>query len=141
MVSKVERGKGFTLIELLLVIVILSALATMIIPRLKGRSEQAKRTIARADILINIPTALKLYELDNGGYPTTEQGLKALIEKPSIPPFCDSWNGPYIERKSILDPWGREYIYKYPGEHGGDYDLYSLGRDPDDDSDNINNWE
>lgn len=136
-----EKKRGFSFIEIILVIIILSALTTMIIPRLRGRTEEAKRTIARTDILVNIPTALKLYELDNGRYPSTEQGLNALIEKPSIPPFCENWHGPYIERKALLDPWGREYIYKYPGEHGKEYDLYSLGRDEENDEDNINNWD
>lgn len=133
--------RGFTIIEILLVVVIISALAAMVVPRLTGRSEQAKEAIASADIKVNIPTALKLYELDNGRYPTTAQGLKALIAKPTTEPMPQRWNGPYIERRSILDPWGNEYVYRYPGTRGVDYDLYSLGRTGADDDSNIVNWE
>lgn len=136
-----RQRDGFTIVEILLVVVIISALAAMIVPRLTGRSEQAKVAIAKADILVNIPTALKLYELDNGMYPTTEQGLDALIAKPTNPPTPQNWNGPYIEKKSVLDPWSREYVYRYPGTHGTDYDLLSLGKTGNDDETNINNWE
>jgi general secretion pathway protein G len=132
---------GFTLIEILLVVVIISALASMIIPRLTGRSEQAKQAIAKADIMSNIPTALKLYELDNGMYPTTEQGLKALIDKPATTPVPQSWNGPYVEKKSLMDPWGKDYLYRYPSTHGADYDLYSLGKDGKEDDSDICNWK
>jgi general secretion pathway protein G len=137
----VTDRRGFTLIEILLVVVIISALAAMVIPRLTGRSEQAKESIARADVQANIATALKLYELDNGKYPTTEQGIKALVEKSGIDPVPTSWNGPYVERKSLLDPWGREYVYKYPGTRGTDYDLYSRGRSGEDDEHVIGNWQ
>ncbi|HPS19605.1 MAG TPA: type II secretion system major pseudopilin GspG [Candidatus Omnitrophota bacterium] len=133
--------KGFTLIEILLVVVIISALAAMVVPRLTGRSEQAKEAIAKADIQANISTALKLYELDNGRYPTTEQGLKALTEKPTQEPVPQNWRGPYVEAKSIMDPWGRPYVYKYPGTHNNDYDLISLGKNGQDDDKAIRNWE
>ncbi len=136
-----NRSGGFTLIEILLVVVIISALAAMVVPRLTGRSEKAKEAIAKADITVNIPTALKLYELDNGKFPSTDQGVKALVEKPSMPPIPVNWNGPYVENRSLLDPWGREYIYRYPGTHGIDYDLYSLGKSGDDDETNISNWQ
>ena len=136
-----NRTKGFTLIEILLVVAIISSLALMIIPRLTGRSEKAKEAIAKADILTNIPTALKLYELDNGFFPTTDQGLKALLVKPNTNPVPPVWGGPYLERKSLKDPWGRDYIYKCPGTHGIDYDLYSLGKTGQDDETNIVNWE
>ena len=139
--SCMKSRKGFTLIEILLVVVIISALAAMIIPRLTGRSEKAKENIAKADVVANIPTALKLYELDNGAYPTTEQGLGALMSKPAGDPAPDNWNGPYVERKSVLDPWGREYIYKCPSTHGLDYDLYSLGRSGKEDDKNVANWK
>lgn len=135
------RQKSFTLIEILLVVVIISALAAMVVPRLTGRSQQARESIARADITVNIPTALKLYELDNGMFPTTEQGLTALVVKPETPPVPDNWNGPYLERGSFRDPWGREYRYRYPGEHNPDFDLYSLGSSGVDDENNIVNWE
>jgi len=140
MFTFLKKNKGFTLIEILLVVVIISALAAMIVPRLTGRSEKAKEAIAKADITVNIPTALKLYELDNGVFPTTSQGLKALVIKPSTHPIPTNWNGPYVENKSLLDPWGREYVYKYPASHGIDYDLYSLGKNEEDDEGRISNW-
>lgn len=130
--------KGFTLIELLLVVVIIAALVAMVMPRLAGRSEQAKIAAAQADIRANIATGLKLFELDNGYFPTTEEGLNALLVKPTS---ALNWNGPYIERKAI-DPWGREYQYRCPGEHHTqDYDLYSLGRDGQAGNDDVTNWE
>jgi general secretion pathway protein G len=130
--------KGFTLIELMLVVIIIGALVAMVMPRLTGRSEQARITAAGADIGANIATALKLYELDNGNFPSTEEGLNALLSKPSS---VTNWNGPYLEKKPI-DPWGREYKYRCPGEHRrGDYDLYSLGKDGVESTDDITNWE
>jgi general secretion pathway protein G len=132
------RKSGFTLIELMLVVIIIGALVAMVMPRLTGRGEQARVAAAKADINANIATALKLYELDNGAFPTTEEGLNALLTKPSS---ARNWNGPYLERKPI-DPWGREYEYKCPGEHRSqDYDLYSLGRDGVASEDDVTNWE
>ncbi len=132
--------KAFTLIEVLIVIVIISALAAMVLPRLTGRPEQARIAAAKFDINSNIATALKLYELDNGFFPSTEQGLQALLSKPAHRPLPTNWNGPYLERPPI-DPWGRPYQYLCPGTHGFDYDLYSFGPDERDDSTNISNWE
>lgn len=131
---------AFTLIEILLVVVIISALAAMVLPRLTGRSEQARIATAKVDITSNIATALKLYELDNGFFPSTEQGLDALMKKPSSSPMPAAWNGPYTERPAI-DPWGRPYVYKCPGTHNPDYDLYSDGPNESDEKDNINNWK
>lgn len=133
------REAGFTLIELMLVVIIIGALVAMVMPRLAGRTEQAKVGAAKADIATNIATALKLYELDNGGYPSSsEGGLQALFSKPSS---SSNWNGPYLEKKPI-DPWGREYVYKSPGVHRTyDYDLYSLGRDGQESADDVKNWE
>ena len=132
--------KGFTLIELMLVVIIIGALVAMVMPRLAGRTEQAKVGAAQADISSNIATALKLYELDNGKYPSSEDGgLNGLFNKPAS---ATNWNGPYLEKKPI-DPWGREYVYKSPGTHRTyDYDLYSLGHDGQDGTaDDVKNWD
>ncbi len=137
---KRTRHHAFTLIEILLVVVIIGALSAMIIPRLTGRSEQAKVVAAKADINSHIATALKLYELDNGFFPTTAQGLKALEEKPETSPVPLNWNGPYIEREPT-DPWGSPYQYASPGRHRPDYDLYSDGKDKKTEDDDISNWK
>lgn len=130
--------KGFTLIELMLVVIIIGALVAMVLPRLTGRSEQARIAAAEADIKANIATALKLYELDNGSFPTTDEGLQALLTKPAS---AHNWNGPYLEKKPI-DPWGRPYRYRCPGQHRpADYDLYSLGKDGVESEDDVTNWE
>ena len=131
--------KAFTLVEIMLVVIIIGALSAMIIPRLAGRGEQAKVKIARSDIEANIPTALKLYELDNGIFPTTVQGLNALRTRPSSA-SSQNWNGPYLEKEPI-DPWGRAYVYASPGEHRPDYDLSSKGKDEASDKDDIVNWQ
>lgn len=132
-----KKRQGFTLIELMLVVIIISALAAMVLPRLAGRSEQARTAAAKADISANIATALKLYELDNGQFPTTSEGLQALLTKPGT---ANNWNGPYIEKEPI-DPWGRKYEYKSPGQNRlQDYDLFSLGRDAQPSEDDVTNW-
>jgi len=136
-IRTVARSSGFTLVEIMLVVIIIGALAAMIIPRLSGRGEEAKAKVAKSDIDANIATALKLYELDNGSYPTTEQGLAALRVKPATNPIPENWNGPYIE-KDPVDPWGHSYIYVSPGEHRSDYDLSSKGKDG---SSEISNWQ
>lgn len=129
--------RAFTLIEIMLVVIIIGALVAMVMPRLTGRAEQARITAAKADINVNIATALKLYELDNGRFPTTEEGLNALLNPP---PSTPNWNGPYLEKKPI-DPWGRPYQYRSPGQHRTDYDLYSLGKDGIESSDDVKNWD
>jgi general secretion pathway protein G len=136
--ASVPNNKGFTLIELMLVIIIIGTLAAMVMPRLVGRSEQARIAAARADVNTNIATALKLYEVDNGCFPSTEEGIEALLSKSTS---ATNWNGPYLEREPI-DPWGREYQYKCPGKHRTyDYDLCSLGKDGKESEDDITNWK
>ena len=136
------RKKNFTLIELMIVILIIGTLAAMVIPRFIKRAEQAKIARAKLDINLNIATALDLYELDNGFYPTTEQGLNALLTKPTTPPIPPNWRGPYLKKKPI-DPWGNPYVYICPGKHNPDsYDLYSYGKDGvEGGGDDITNWE
>lgn len=137
-----KKQGGFSLIEIILVVVIIATLSAMVVPRLTGRSEQARLAAARADIEVNIPTALKLYELDNGYLPTTAQGLNSLLQKPSTAPVPENWNGPYLEKLPV-DPWGRPYQYQSPGTNRPhDYDLFSLGKDtnPDSAKDDVVNW-
>lgn len=140
-----DRGRGrggFTLVEILLVVIIIGALSAMLIPRLAGRSDQARTAAAKADVTVNVPTALKLYELDNGFFPTSEQGLEALLKKPATEPVPANWNGPYLERTPI-DPWGKPYQYESPGTHRPhDYDLFSLGKSAKAEAkdDDIVNW-
>ena len=101
-----------------------------------GRSEEARVAVSKADVELNIATALKLYELDNGAYPTTEEGLAALQ---SAVPSAKNWKGPYLEKEPV-DPWGNNYTYRSPGTHKKDYDLYSLGKDGIESADDVTNW-
>jgi general secretion pathway protein G len=129
---------GFTLIELLLVLVILSALAAVVVPKFTKRSEQAKTTAARTDIA-NMEVAFDAFELDTGRYPTNSEGLSALIEPPSN---IRDWRGPYIKRGVPKDPWGNVYIYKQPGQFNKyGYDLSCFGPDGQQGGeDDIDNW-
>ncbi|UCF73865.1 MAG: type II secretion system major pseudopilin GspG [Deltaproteobacteria bacterium] len=137
--------RGFTLIELMVVIVILGILAGLIVPRIMGRPEEARRMKARVQIE-SIETALKLYKLDNGYYPTTEQGLQALVESPTVGELPRAWReGGYLEKGKIpKDPWDNEYVYLSPGIHG-DFDLLSYGADGEPGGEgkdeDISNWE
>ena len=137
--------RGFTLIELMVVIVILGILAGLIIPRIMGRPEEARRMKARVQIE-SIETALKLYKLDNGSYPSTEQGLEALVEAPSVGQLPRAWrDGGYLEKGRVpKDPWDNDFIYLSPGVNS-DFDLIAYGADGEpggegNDKD-INNWE
>jgi general secretion pathway protein G len=119
-----QKERGFTLIEILVVIIIIGMLAALVGPRLFGKVSMAKQKTAKAQIEL-FGTALDAFRLDVGKYPTTEDGLKALREKPS---GVEGWQGPYLPKEIPLDPWNSTYIYKCPGEHG-EYDLISLGLD------------
>jgi general secretion pathway protein G len=128
-VKQLKCTGGFTLIEIMVVIVILSLLAVLVAPKIIGRSDDAK--IADAKIQIrNFETALKLYKLDNGVFPGTEQGLLALVDKPASGVIPKKYReGGYLENREIpQDPWGNDYVYISPGQQG-DYDLYSFGAD------------
>jgi general secretion pathway protein G len=131
-----KNRRGFTLIEMLLVVIILSTLAAMIVPRFAGRSEEAKKSAAEADIQSNLSAALDLYELDNGTYPPT---VDALVVDPGT---ARKWLGPYLKnKKGLKDPWGHPYAYRFPGTHATDYDLYSFGPDGvEGGGDDITNW-
>lgn len=132
---------GFSLIELLVVLVILSLLGGIVGPRLLKHLGQAKSDTAALQIG-DLSAALDVYMLETGRYPTTDEGLNALVE---APPDSDAWNGPYLRKPKVPnDPWGVEYQYKSPGEHG-DYDLFTYGADKapggDKDARDVNNWE
>jgi len=137
--------KGFTLIELLVVLVIIGILAGYIGPKIMGHPEEARRTKAKLQIQA-IETALKLYKLDNGVYPSTEQGLQALVEPPETGKLPPKWRaGGYLEHGTVpKDPWGNEFVYLCPGVQG-DFDLSSYGADGEaggeGDGADVNNWE
>jgi len=138
-------SKGFTLIELMVVIVILGVLAGLIVPRIMGRPDEARQLKAKMQIE-SLETALKLYKLDNGAYPSTDQGLEALVTQSETPPVPRKWReGGYLEKGKVpVDPWGNTFVYLSPGVHG-DYDISSYGADGvsggDDKNSDINNWE
>lgn len=140
-----RKNQGFTLIEIIVVVVILSILAAFVAPQFIGRTEDARVTEAKVQIK-NLETALKLFKIDNGFYPDTEQGLEALIEKPTTGRESGRYRkGGYLEKRTLpKDPWGNPYIYISPGVEG-DYEIISLGADgmeggEDYDSD-IRNWD
>lgn len=119
--------KGFTLIEIMVVLIIIGLLAGIVVPKLMGRTEEAKRTKTMVEIK-NLESAIDLYKLDSGSYPTTDQGLQALVEKPAIGEIPRKWKeGGYIA-KVPKDAWGNNYVYISPGIHG-EYDIYSYGAD------------
>jgi general secretion pathway protein G len=138
-----KPSRGFTLIEVLVVVVILGILAALVVPRIMDRPDEAKRVAAKADVNA-IAQALKLYRLDNGFYPSTEQGLGALVNRPSTPPTPGNWKqGGYLERLP-KDPWGGDYQYLAPGVKG-EIDVFSLGADKarggEGNAADIGNWD
>jgi general secretion pathway protein G len=133
-----RKRAGFTLIELLLVLVILATLAAIVAPKFTKRSEQARITAARTQVA-QFEVALDAFEIDVGRYPSTSEGLKALVEQPSD---AEGWLQAYLKRDVPRDPWGNDYVYKQPGQYNEDgYDLYSLGPDrKQGGGDDIVNW-
>jgi general secretion pathway protein G len=127
MVQPNANSRGFTLIEVMIVVLILGVLAAVIVPKVLDRPDEARVAAAQADIR-TLAQALKLYKLDNGQFPSTDQGLKALVQKPQGNPPANNWKaGGYIERLP-KDPWGSDYQYLYPGVKG-ELDIFSLGAD------------
>ena len=124
-----RRARGFTLIELMVVVTILGILAALIVPRVVGRTDDARIAAAKQDIA-QLMQALKLYRLDNGRYPSNEQGLQALVDKPGTEPVPQNWRqGGYLDSPTLhKDPWGNGYQYLNPGLHG-EIDVFSFGRD------------
>jgi len=121
-----RRGTaGVTLIEMLVVVTIIALFAALVAPRMLKKSDAARVTAARAQIN-SFMTALGTYKLDTGLFPTTEQGLQALREKPTD---VNQWAGPYLPQEIPVDPWGHPYLYKYPGEHGDEPDVICYGAD------------
>ena len=120
-----RQQAGFTLIEIMVVVVIIGILAALVVPKVMGRPEQAKVTVARGDLKA-IASALEMYRLDNRRYPDTQQGLEALVQRP--PSGADNWNPEGYLGRLPVDPWGKPYLYLAPGSKGG-YDLWSYGAD------------
>ena len=138
--ANLPRSRGFTLIEIMVVVVIIGLLAAFVVPRVVGQVDQARVVKAQGDVQ-KIEAALAMYRLDTSRYPTTDQGMKALVVQPDN---VRNWRpGGYLSKASV-DPWGAPYRYRSPGQGGTDYDVYSLGPDaeegtPEKDADNITN--
>jgi len=125
---------GITLIEMLVVVTIIALFAALVAPRMFKQSDRARVTLAHAQINAFM-TALAAYKLDTGVFPSTEEGLQALRVKPAN---LDQWQGPYLRQEIPVDPWQHPYVYKYPGEHGDDPDVFSYGADGQPGGDGIN---
>ena len=125
--SATLRYRGFTLIEMMIVIVIMGILASLIVPKIMGRPDEARVIAAKQDIA-SVSQALKLYKLDNQRYPSTDQGLQALVTKPTAPPVPQNWKSSGYLDKLPIDPWGNPYQYLFPGIHS-ELDIFSFGVD------------
>jgi general secretion pathway protein G len=123
-----DSETGLTLVEMIVVLAIIALVAALIVPNVIGRPDEARVTVAGTD-LRTISAALKMYRLDNGRYPTTQQGLAALVEKPVMPPAPTHWSGEGYLPDLPQDPWGNAYVYRSPGRSGSGFDLISYGRD------------
>lgn len=136
-----NKQTGFSLIEIMVVVVILGILASIVVPKFMGRPDEARKVKAKQDVL-SIQSALDLYKLDNGSYPSTDQGLIALVEKPNTNPIPNNWKQ-YLKTLP-KDPWGRDYLYLNPGQHG-EVDVFTLGAAGQAGGEGINaeigNWE
>lgn len=135
----ISGSGGFTLVELLVVMVIIGLLATLVAPGLIKQLGKSQQSAAKSQVA-SLETGLDKFRLDTGRYPTTQEGLEALVTDPGV----DNWDGPYVKRSLLKDPWGRPYHYEHPGTHG-DIDIYSYGRDGNpggekEDKD-VANWE
>jgi general secretion pathway protein G len=137
MKTRVSKQGGFTLIEVMVVVVILGILAAILVPKVMDRPDQARKIKAKQDIRA-LEAALSLYKLDNFVYPTTDQGLEALVEKPSSPEPPNWKDGGYVDRLP-KDPWNQDYLYLSPGENGS-IDIFSMGPDQQPSDDDIGNW-
>ena len=134
-----RRRRGFTLVELLLVLTILAILAGIVIPRIAGRTEEARKTAAKVEIT-HLVEALSMFEVDNGSFPKGADGLQSLMVRPRE--AQNTWKGPYLQlNKAPLDPWGKPYVYVIPGRHNPTgYDLYTNGKDAQGGTNTIGNW-
>jgi general secretion pathway protein G len=141
-IMKKRKVQHYTFIEIMVVVIIIAILAAIVMPKFAGRTEDARISAAQSQIA-NFQTALNTYNLDTGKYPTTEQGLNALVQKPTSPPVSPDWRGPYLSKKTIPDdPWKNSFKYASPGKHNPEsYDLYSMGPDGQEGGgDDITNW-
>ena len=142
--SRLRDNRGFTLIEIMVVVVILGILAAIVVPRLLSRPDEAKVTKAKVDMK-SIEESLGLFKLDNGFYPGTDQGLKALVEKPTAGRIPAKYSVDGYLKKTPVDPWGSDYIYLSPGLHDHNFDLISYGADGEPGGEgfdaDINSWE
>ena len=138
MKKQLRLERAFTLIEVMVVVVIMAVLAAIIVPQIMSRPNQARIVAAKQDILA-IENAMELYKLDNANYPSTEQGMNALVTAPTTDPVPSNWNGPYLKGGVPKDPWGHDYHYQNPGQHG-DIDIFSDGPNTNASS-MIGNWD